>query len=543
LGYVYEFSQASGQFYNARGKFYGGYAQDSWKATRKLTLNYGIRYEPFIPWHEVAGRMGSFFPSLWAAGTHSTVYPNAPAGLRFAGDPGFNRDGVDSEYTHFMPRLGFAWDVFGTGRTSLRGGAGIFYDSRLSSALFNLYTNTSPFITNVDVTNANGAAIRFTDPYGSYGTPNPFPAAQPPPASAAIPPQSFLTFDPFHGFQDPRTYSWNLALEQQLSASLSTRLAYAGGHSSNNWVPIELNPFVNGTRVYDQAGCSVNNSCYTQTITDANTGSNSNYNSLQFSVEQRVRYGLTLLANYTWSKALDDRPYNASSTSIAAGNSYVYPITVPNFKSLDYGPSDFDHRNVVSTSYVYTIPRFAEGSPGAVRYLINGWESTGLFVFRSGDPLTIISNSANNSGSGQQRDRAVQVGYPYGGSACNAGSHCKSYLNPASFTNNPVGTYGTAGKGSLAGPQYADWDVSLARRFSVTESSYLQFRAEYFNVLTTRTSGIQTQPTTAPSARSQARLHKTAWLRMTRALPSFRSNLSFEMMALQQIPWVCWARL
>jgi hypothetical protein len=483
LGYVYEFSQASGQFYNARNKFYGGYAQDSWKATRRLTLDYGVRYEPFIPWREIAGRMGSFFPSLWAAGEHSAVYPNAPAGLRFAGDTGFNRNGIDSEYDHFMPRVGFAWDVYGTGRTSLRGGAGMFYDTRISSALFNLYTNTSPFITNVDVTNANGAAISFTNPYGSYGTPNPFPAPQPPPSSAAIPPQSFLTFDPFHGFQDPVTYSFNLALEQQVSNSLSTRLAYVGGHGYHQWVPIELNPFISGTRIYNQPGCSTGNSCYSQTITEINTGANTNYNSLQLSVEQRVRYGLTLLANYTWSKALDNRPYNASSTSVAAGNSYVYPITIPNFKSLDYGPSDFDHRNVVSMSYVYAIPRFADGSPAGVRYLVNGWETTGIFAFRSGDPLTIISNAANNSGSGQQRDRAVQVGYPYGGNACHAGSICKSYLNPASFTNNPVGTYGTVTKGSFVGPQYADWDVSVARRFSITERANLQFRAEYFNVL------------------------------------------------------------
>jgi Carboxypeptidase regulatory-like domain len=483
LGYVYEFSQASGQFYNARNKFYGAYAQDSWRATRKLTLDYGVRYEPFIPWREIAGRMGSFFPSLWAAGEHSAVYPNAPAGLRFAGDTGFNRNGIDSEYDHFMPRVGFAWDVYGTGRTSLRGGAGMFYDTRISSALFNLYTNTSPFITNVDVTNANGAAISFTNPYGSYGTPNPFPAPQPPPSSAAIPPQSFLTFDPFHGFQDPVTYQWNLALEQQLSSSLSTRLAYVGGHGNHQWVPIELNPFISGTRIYDHPGCSTGNSCYTQTITEINTGANTNYNALQLSVEQRVRYGLTLLANYTWSKALDNRPYNASSTSVAAGNSYVYPITMANFKRLDYGPSDFDHRNVVSMSYVYAIPRFADGSPAGVRYLVNGWETTGIFAFRSGDPLTIISNSANNSGSGQQRDRAVQVGYPYGGSACHAGSICKSYLNPASFTNNPVGTYGTVTKGSFVGPQYADWDVSVARRFSITERANLQFRAEYFNVL------------------------------------------------------------
>lgn len=97
--------------------------------------------------------------------------------------------------------------------------------------------------------------------------------------------------------------------------------------------------------------------------------------------------------------------------------------------------------------------------------------------------MTIISSAANNSGSGQQRDRGVQVGYAYGGNACAPATHCKSYLNPASFTNNPVGTYGTVVKGSFVGPQYADWDASLARRFAFNERVGLQFRAEYFNLL------------------------------------------------------------
>jgi hypothetical protein len=483
FGYTYEFSQASGQFFNARNNFYGAYVQDSWKVKPRLTLNLGVRYEPFIPWRESQGRMGSFFPTLWASGTHSTVYPLAPAGLRFAGDPGFNPNGVNSAYDHFMPRVGFAWDVFGTGKTAIRGGTGMFFDTRINSTLFNIYTNTSPFITNVDVTNAGGAKITFVDPYGSYGTPNPFPAPQPPPPTSPIPPQAFLTYDPFGGFQDPLTYAWNIAIEQQMTSSLSSRIAYVAEHSSHEWVPIELNPFVSGTRIYNQPGCSANNSCFGQTITEANTGATTNFNSLQFSAEQRARYGLTLLFNYTWSKALDNMPYNAAATSIGANNSYVYPITVADFKRLDYGPSDFDHRNVISMSYVYTIPKFLADAPTAVRYVLNGWETSGLFRFSSGDPLTISSSTANNSGSGQQRDRAVQIGRAYGGTACAPGTVCKSWLNPASFTNNLVGTFGDVKKGAFVGPQYADWDVSLMGNFSFTERAYLQFRAEYFNVL------------------------------------------------------------
>jgi hypothetical protein len=177
-------------------------------------------------------------------------------------------------------------------------------------------------------------------------------------------------------------------------------------------------------------------------------------------------------------------PWNQAATSIGGGNSFVYPITVPNFKALDYGPADFDHRNVIAASYVYVIPKFLNDAPSFVRYIVNDWGTSGIFQYRSGDPLTIFSSASNNSNSGQNRDRAVWSGAsPYGGTACTTTVNCRTWLNPASFSVNPKGTFGNVVKGSFVGPHYVNWDVSLTRKFPVTERMYFGFAADYFNVL------------------------------------------------------------
>lgn len=487
LGYVYEFKQNSGQFQQNRGKFFGGYVQDSWKANRRLTLNYGLRYEPFIPLHEAGHRVGQFNPAAYAAGTKSVVYPTAPAGLLFPGDPGVPEDGVRAVYKNFMPRVGFAWDVFGTGQTSVRGGGGMFYDTRTNGLFNNGWIGSTPFTTSVDIIQGDGS---FSNPYGS--TTNPFPTAFPPAKDQQfILPFAAITFDPSGNFKVPLTYAWNLAVEQQLTNNVSSRLAYVASHSSHVFTSPEMNPAIYcpspGTIPGRTTSCSASTNARRvyqnfTTISLTDMGGNSTYHSLQATLQTRLNHGLSLLLNYTWSKSQDTIPNGAAVTSAGAGQSYSLPLYLPNYKRLDIGPSDFDHRNVITASYVWQFPRL-NGSSTMVRALVNGWQTTGLVSIRSGDPLTIYLGK-DNSLTGLNRDMPLLVGNPYQKGACaGVSTHCKDWLYPAAFASAPVGQDGDLRKNTLVGPRFVDWDAAIFRSIRFHENVGLQFRAEYFNLL------------------------------------------------------------
>jgi hypothetical protein len=488
LGYLSSFTQASGQLMKNTGKFFGVFAQDSWKASHRLTLDYGIRWEPFIPQSDNS-EMGQFNPTAYATGKRSVMYPNAPAGLLFAGDAGVPVAGLYSNYKNFMPRFGFAYDVSGDGKTAVRGGSGFFYDTRINDLFNNAWTGTIPFVESYSVTNpsASDPTSTFTNPYGKAT--NPFPVALPLPSTVAFStPMTVITFASDGKYQTPLLYNWNVAVEQQLSSTLSSRVAYVGSHGTHLFTCPEINPAVQGGST-DTAGNENARRPYSNFASIAKTemGGNSNYNSLQATLIQRSVHGVSGTLNYTWSKSLDNIPYQTPVTSAGNGASYVLPIYMSNYKRLDYGPSVFDHRNNLNLSYVWALPQFTD-APLLLRAVINGWQTSGILAVHSGDPLDVtVGSDVSLAGLGSSVDVPIRTGIGYGGNACAYGvaatTTCVNYLNPTAFAKPANDTFGNVKKDSFVGPRYIDWDASLTRSFGLhREGAELRFRAEYFNL-------------------------------------------------------------
>jgi hypothetical protein len=466
LGYMSTFTQTTGQRFSDRNHFWGFYGQDTWKVSQRLVLNYGLRYEPFRPWVEKFQRFTVFDPAGYAADRVSTVYPNAPPGLYFSGDTGVPVNGPPPLYGEIMPRAGFAYDVFGDGRTALRGGGGVFYDAREESFNYADVTNNTPFTLSENLTYPVGP---FSNPY--LGITNPFPAPNKLPSNTVFPLPVTVDATPLV-LPAPVTYDWNLTVEQRLAKTLGFRLAYVGARSKNIRTGDQLNPatYIPGAsstanttarRLYQGFG----------SIRNTASGENSNYHSLQATLQQRASFG-TFAVNYTWSKTL-------STAGLENGQPltsyHVYPIYDPNYKSLDYGPTDFDARQILSASYVIRFPKLKTGN-SVVRAAVNGWETTGVVQARTGNSLTVISGIDESlTGIGQDRGQRIPGINPYGSG--------RQFLNPAAFTQPATGTFGNVQKGSLVGPRYTDFDAGLFRNFAIHDRYRAEFRAEYFNVL------------------------------------------------------------
>jgi hypothetical protein len=464
-GRAYSLQQGGGQFKNLAGVQWALFIQDNWRVTDRLTLNAGLRWDPWLPYYDRDGRV-----DCWTPGVQSTRYPNAPAGVTYGGS---HRDaacpvaGSVAYWPQLGPRLGFAYQVTGDGEFSVRGGYGIYY-TPIQTTDYNAMATTAPFsplFTYNDVS--------FTNPYGSIGIPNPFPAQFGPtlPGSnvAFTTPVGISgTFN--RNFRPGQTQSWNLIVEHQVGKSAVARVAYIGSHSlymsdnDDDGVVRELNPAVYIPGASTEANTQQRRPYANfSTVYQQQSVAGANYNGLQASFEKRMRM-LTVIANYTYSKSLDnigwDNPYN---------------------QNFDYGPSSHNLPNNLKFSDVWTIPD-AHVSQGFLRRLTEGWQLNSIVVWQSGLPLTIASG-VDNSFSSNGSDHANYLGGPIALSGRRSHINmAKEFFNTAAFAPNTVGTFGTASKGQVQGPRYFDTDASLIKNTKLFEEVNLQLRLEAFDV-------------------------------------------------------------
>lgn len=487
LGYLHNFHQGYGEFKNNRNNFWAFYFNDSFHATRRLTLNYGLRYEPYSPWKEIKGRVEQFSPAQYYAGAQSTKFINAPPGLLFPGDPGVPFSGVRGNYSNFAPRVGFAYDLTGNGKTSIRGGAGFFYDSQTAGVINNRFADISPFSPQVNLTPAPGP---FSEPLRGYTGYYPFPFTYPPASDTQFSlPDLVITYDPSTKYLVPVTYQWDLAVEHQLGRGSMVQVAYVGSKATHEKETIQLDPCpVNATKTcHDSLRLFAPN--YGVIAMDGQDV-NSNFNALEVTFKKQMAKNLNVNVAYSYSKAMDTVPSGGNNNDINSDSASALPWYAPGRHQFDYGPAGFDHTHRLVVSYVWLLPTPSNRNR-FVRGVLGNWEWSGIVTTQTGGPFTILAGK-DQSGTGLNRDRGVQLAGTSAFSsgqfaACGAsgGKYCVNYLNKAAFVEPARGTFGTLAKDSFRGPRYFDWDMGVDKNFPVTEHLRLQFRAEFFNAFNT----------------------------------------------------------
>ena len=467
-----QFVQAGGIYGNITGTKWSAFIQDDWRATARLTLSGGLRWDPYFPYTDSEGRLPCFEP-----GKQSQRYPNAPLGLLFANDPGCPAGTVYSNLSNFAPRIGFAYRLTSDSKTSLRGGAGYYYQPPETLA-FQDDVGVAPF---APIYTLN--VVSFADPFGSAGMANPFPAEfgpKVPPASATFPlPTTVGYFFPL-GFQLPETTIWNLTLERQVGKTWLFSVAYVGNKATHLYGTSDQEPMADlNAALYVPGNSTEANTQQRRPYTNfgpmgsINSGFNSNFDALELNAQKYLSYGLSFLANYTWSR-------NFSDFSESLNQSYYQ--TDPFNRNYNYGPSESDIPYVFKFSGTWEIPHFHLRGVGDK--LLNGWELAPILTWQSGLPYSIMSG-LDNSFTGDYSDRADFIGKSIIQAHLNPdrphGQLIQEYFNTALFQPNAIGTFGDSGKNNLRGPGLFNTDLALLKNTKIGEHLTLQFRAEFYN--------------------------------------------------------------
>ena len=474
LGKPSQFAQGNENVGNGRQHYIAAYMQDTWKVNPKLTLNYGVRWEPFLPGYEANNQTAHFDRAAFDAGVRSKVYINAPAGLQFPplrGTSGRSEDGRTNKYHdnawwHFAPRLGFAIDPSGDGRMTIRAAGGIFFDYAHLWTYSSQGTN-SPFGNYLQIFPSS-----FDDPYTSIGLPNPFPAFVKKDATFPL----FAAYNSYRtNHHAPYVYQWNLSIQRQIGNDWLVSANYLGDSTIHLLGDTEHNPAIYLGPTSTLANLNQRRALYLANqkegqyygyVEDVTDDGTQNYHGLLLSVQRRRSKGITIQGNYTWSHCIGD----PGDSQPGIGTSAQYPGR----RFYERGNCDGDRRQVVNFSTVYATPQFASRP---LQIVAGNWQISSIVRLQTGSYFTVVSGADTCLCGAQGRDRANQLL----ANVYTAEKNPSQYLNPAAFRRPADGQWGTGNINTL-GPGQIDINMALVRKFKVRESQTVEFRAEAFNL-------------------------------------------------------------
>ena len=494
LGVASSYTQGQARNFYNRNLYLAAFAQDSWKATNRFTVNYGVRWDRIRPWDEKFNQLQTL-----VKGEQSVVFPGAPRGLVFPGDPGVPRSLAPAR-EDFAPRVGIAYSpefanpflhklTGPLGQTSIRTGYGIFYTAYegLSAGIMSAnppygYTYTSaapPLFASPFTVAATGASAGQRFPLQSVGY-----GASPANSNSTV---NWSRFEPLVGIPavspddvTPYAQHWMLSVERQLGSSTLATLSYVGTSSHHLLVLEEANaadPALCLSLGSTLCGSFNEQAARTQfgpafgSVELQRTIANSSYNALEATFKYRAR-GLDLLASYTWSKSIDQ------STGLPEPVNPVNP-------ELSRALSSFDMRQILVASFHYELPEPI--APGPLHALASGWGLAGIARFTTGLPVTLLNNNdtsllgtipngINNNGV----DTPAWSGQPLGLHLNPRGG--VPVFNAKQLTLPALGTMGNARRRFFSGPGLENLDATLSRSIFVKDSRALEFRAEAFNI-------------------------------------------------------------
>ena len=465
--------------------YVGLYAQDTWKLGSRVTLNAGLRWEPFFGQNVRNNAVSNFSLDNFRQGKKTTVYNNAPAGLVYPGDADFpsGKSGLNNQWLNVAPRVGMAWDVTGDGRTAVRTSYGLGYDFQSASYLF-ISASAPPFSSRLRV---NLPAGGFDDPYRGYPGGPPHPVPEKPTANALFPDYgAFGSIDP--DINSTRAQSWNVIVERQIGAVWQASASYLGSRLDRIWGQVQLNPGV----FLGLGPCTINGVSYPVCSTNGNLNQRrvlsrenaqasrqlgtidrhaavgtQDYHALRLSMQRRAASGVRISGNYTRSYCVGN---TATTTFGQAGGGFLKPDD----PAFDRGNCTQDRRHIANLTVGAQTPEFTNP---ALRALASDWTVSGIVNARSGSWLT-VTTARDIALIGIQNQRPNQVlDDPYGNGSLG------NYLNPAAFAYPAPGTLGDHVRSSVEGPAYWNVDLAISRQIFVGGTRNVELRVETFNLL------------------------------------------------------------